>query len=277
MRLSPLPEPAAVARLITRRCGLRPTVGIILGSGFGAVADAVKVEVEFAFRELPGFPEGSVPGHSARLVLGHWQNVPVAVLKGRAHYYEGFELHEVTFPTRVLAALGITELLVTNAAGAINSRYRAGDFMVISDHLNFMGANPLRGPVAKDATRFVDLTRAYDVQLQRRLRSAAVAAGVRAHVGIYLAVSGPNYETPAEIRAFRRMGADAVGMSTVPEVMVARQCGLRVAGLSCLTNVAAGRGGRRQTVSHEEVLETTRQREGQAVQLIATYLQRRPS
>jgi len=276
MRRPSTPNPAITAALIRRRCPLLPTVGLILGSGFGALVKAVTVEAEFDFRDLPGFAVGSVPGHSPRLVLGQWQGVPLAVLLGRAHYYEGFDLAEVTFPTRVLAALGIAELLVTNAAGAINRRFRAGEFMVVSDHLNALGANPLRGPVAAGRERFVDLTQAYDLELQRRLRAAGKAVKARCHSGVYLAVSGPSYETPAEIRAFQRLGADAVGMSTVPEVIVARQCGLRVAALSCLTNAAAGQGKPGQVISHEEVLGMARQREQLATNLVGEFLRRAP-
>ena len=272
MRRTLTPDPDSTAQLIRRRCPLVPTVGLVLGSGFGPLADTVKPVAEFAFRDLPGFPVGSVAGHQPRLLLGHWQQIPVAVLRGRAHYYEGFELSEVTFPIRVLAALGAKQLLLTNAAGAINRRYRPGDFMVLSDHINALGANPLRGPVPKGRSRFVDLTQVYDPDLQKRLLRAARAVGARVHVGVYLAVSGPSYETPAEIRAFRRWGADAVGMSTVPEAIVARQCGLQVAGLSCLTNAAAGVGGPQQTVSHEEVLAMAQAREQVATRLVGSFL-----
>ena len=220
-RKSSLPSPAGTAALIARRCSLRPTLGIILGSGFGPVAEAVEVEKDFAYRDLPGFPVGSVAGHHGRLRLGRWHGVPVAVLQGRAHFYEGFSLEEVTFGTRVLAGLGVQTLLVTNAAGGIQPKLRPGDFMALSDHLNFMGANPLRGPELPGLPRFVDLTRAYDPELRTLLKRAAKVAGAKLREGVYLAVSGPSYETPAEIRAFARWGADAVGMSTVPEVIVA--------------------------------------------------------
>ena len=272
MRRTLSPDPNSTAELIRRRCPLVPTVGLVLGSGFAPLADTVVPVAEFAFRDLPGFPVGAVPGHQPRLLLGHWQQTAVAVLRGRAHYYEGFDLSEVTFPTRVLAALGVTQLLLTNAAGAINRRYRPGDFMVLSDHINGLGANPLRGPVRTGQNRFVDLTQVYDPELQQRLLRSARAVGARVHSGVYLAVSGPSYETPAEIRAFRRWGADAVGMSTVPEAIVARQCGVQVAGLSCLTNAAAGLGGPRQTVSHEEVLAMAQEREQVETRLVETFL-----
>jgi inosine/guanosine/xanthosine phosphorylase family protein len=273
-RRSSLPSPAGTAALIARRCPLRPTLGIILGSGFGPVAEAVSVEQEFAYRELPGFPVGSVAGHKGRLRLGYWHGLSVAVLQGRAHFHEGFSPEEVTFGTRVLAGLGVRTLLVTNAAGGIHPKLRPGDFMALGDHLNFMGANPLRGSELAALPRFLDLTRAYDPKLRRLLKQAAKAAGAKLREGVYLAVSGPSFETPAEIRAFARWGADAVGMSTVPEVIVARQCGLRVAGLSCITNAAAGLGGPKQTVTHHEVLELARAREAVATRLVGEFVRR---
>jgi purine-nucleoside phosphorylase len=178
-------------------------------------------------------------------------------------------MDEVTFPIRVLAAFGIQAVVLTNAAGAINSRYRPGDFMIVTDHLNFMGQNPLRG--APVATGFVDLSETYDSRLNRLFRKAARQAGLRLRSGIYVAVSGPSYETPAEIKAFARLGADAVGMSTVPEAIVAKQCGLRVAALSCLTNQAAGLNP--STISHAEVLAAGRRMQGEAVKLLARFVQ----
>lgn len=259
-------------RYIRRLCDFQPRVGLILGSGFGPAAEALETAHEFHYRDLPGFPVGKVPGHRGRLLLGTWNGVALAVLQGRAHYYEGFGMEEVTFPTRVLAGLGIHTLVATNAAGAINPRFRPGDFMVLSDHIHLMGVNPLKGMALPGMTPFVDLTQAYDVSLQRCLRSAARKVGARCHSGVYVAVSGPNYETPAEIRMFRKWGADAVGMSTVPEVLVARQYGLRVAGLSCLTNAAAGTSPGQSTVSHEEVLAMARQRQSAASQLLGHFL-----
>ena len=272
-----LPDPAATAALITKRTPLRPKLGIVLGSGFGAIAKRVTGGREFPYRDLPGFPVGSVPGHAGRLVIGEWLGILVALLAGRAHFYEGFDLAESTFSTRVLAALGLGTLLLTNAAGGINAKFRVGDFMALSDHINFMGTNPLRGPERAGLNRFVDLTEAYDPALRTELKAAAKgmkSPKVRCHEGVYLAVSGPSFETPAEIRAFRTLGADAVGMSTVPEAIVARQCGLKVAGLSCITNAAAGLGGKGQTVSHLDVLELARQREGVAADLVGKFVSR---
>jgi purine-nucleoside phosphorylase len=204
------------------------------------------------YSAIPGFPRLSVAGHSGKLCLAFLSKTPVVVLAGRAHYYEGHSIEAVTFSIRVLAALGIKAVLLTNAAGGVSSKFKRGDFMYVTDHINFMGINPLRGWGSTDLPRFVDLTDAYDVELNRMLKKAAEKAKARAYPGVYLAVPGPSYETPAEIRAFAKLGADAVGMSTVPEAIVARQCGLRVAGLSCITNLAAGRG--KGKLSHQEVL-----------------------
>lgn len=273
-RARELPAPSTTASLILRRTSLRPRLAIILGSGFGPVAEAVTAESEFAYRDLPGFPVGNAPGHAGRLRIGTWHSVPVAVLSGRAHHYEGFEPEEIAFGIRVVAALGVETLLVTNAAGGIDPRFRVGDFMILSDHINFLGMNPLRGPMSPDRASFVDMTEAYDPELRVDLRLAAKSVGLRPREGVYLAVSGPSFETPAEIRAFRSWGADAVGMSTVPEVIVARQCGLRVAGCSCITNAAAGLGGRHQKVSADEVLAVARSRERQACDWIGAFVQR---
>lgn len=245
---------------------------MILGSGFGPVQSASQEEVSFRFDELEGFPQPGVTGHAGRLVVGTLAGTPVVLLAGRAHFYEGYSLAEVTFPVRVLAALGIERLLITNAAGGLNPRFRPGDFMVVEDHLNFMGDNPLRGPAGLSGERFVDLTAVYDRGLRRDLLAAGRAAGLRVQRGVYLAVAGPSYETPAEIRAFRRLGADAVGMSSVPEAIVARQCGLRVAGLSCITNLAAGRSG--QPLCHAEVLAAAGRAGPNAVKLIGGFVQR---
>ena len=196
----------------------------------------------------------------------------MAVLAGRAHYYEGFDWPEVTMGVRVLAAMGVTELLLTNAAGGIRRGLEPGDFMAISDHINLTGANPLRGPVSQGHERFVDMTRAYDGALLGRMKQAGKDAGIEVADGVYAAVAGPSFETPAEIRAFGRMGADAVGMSTVAEAIVARQCGLRVAGLSCITNVAAGLAGKGQQVTHAEVLDVARSVATRATRLVKAWV-----
>jgi purine-nucleoside phosphorylase len=253
-----------VARL-NRQSQLRPALAIVLGSGFNHVLRELDVDAAIPYAKLPGFPKPSVAGHDGKLFIGRLGGTPVLVLSGRAHYYEGHSMERVTFAVRALAAFGIRDLLLANAAGGINRRFRPGDFMVLNDHINLMGVNPLRGEAVPGLPRFVDLTRTYDGGLNRLLRKAARGCGVRLHAGVYLAVSGPSYETPAEIRAFARLGADAVGMSTVPEAIVARQCGLKVAAVSCITNLAAGRS--RQALSHAEVLET-----GEKVKNLATLL-----
>ncbi len=242
---------AGLLKILT---SLRPTLGMVLGSGFSHLESELKIAREVPYAKLPGFPVTGVAGHQGRLLIGHLGQTPVVVLSGRAHYYEGHSLEVVTFAVRVLASFGVSDLLLTNAAGGINHHLRPGDFMVVTDHINFMGANPLRGETPPGLPQFVDLTRAYDSSLNGLLRQAALECSLSLHSGVYLAVSGPSYETPAEVRAFARLGADAVGMSTVPEVIVARQCGLRVAALSCITNQAAGINPR--PLSHNEVLQT---------------------
>jgi inosine/guanosine/xanthosine phosphorylase family protein len=232
---------------------LRPALAVVLGSGLVGAADQMRGAANLDYSELPGFPKPGVRGHPGKLLVGRLRGLPVFILLGRAHYYEGRSMDEIAFPIRALAACGVRAVLLTNAAGAINPKFRAGDFMAVSDHINFMGANPLRGA---GEGGFVDLTEAYDPALRRVVEGCGRDCGMRMRRGVYLAVAGPTYETPAEIRAFGRLGADAVGMSLVPETLVARQCGLRVAGLSCLTNLAAGLGA--EEVSHEETLRAAR-------------------
>jgi len=205
------------------------------------------------------------------LYFGKLGDTPVLVLSGRAHFYEGHSMERLTFAVRALGAFGIRDLLLTNAAGGINQKFRPGDFMVLTDHINFMGVNPLRGDAARGQPQFVDMTQVYDPKLNALLFQAARRCKMKLRSGVYLAVSGPSYETPAEIRAFARLGADAVGMSTVPEAMVARQCGLNVAGLSCITNPAAGRG--RSKLSHTEVLATAERVKVQAAELLKNFAQ----
>ncbi len=266
-----LRSPQSVAARLQRLCPLRPTLGLVLGSGFQHALSRLEVVAETPYRSIPGFPPVSVNGHAGKLVFGRLGALPVLVLSGRAHYYEGLSMAAITFPVRVLAALGIRHLLLTNAAGGINPRFRPGDFMSLSDHINLLPANPLCGPVPPGCQRFVDMTRTYDPGLNRLLRRAAKSIPVRLHTGVYLAVAGPCYETPAEIRAFARLGADAVGMSTVPEAIVARQCGLAVAGLSCITNLAAGRG--KVPLSHAEVLRVSERVEESAAELLQRFLE----
>jgi len=263
------PDPRTAAARLKKLSPLRPALAIVLGSGFHHVLSELQEEAEVPYRRLPGFPPTGVSGHAGKLLMGHLGGTPVIVLSGRAHYYEGHPMTEVTFAVRALAAYGIRDLVLTNAAGGVNRSFRPGDFMVLTDHINLMGTNPLRGEPVAGLPRFVDLTCAYDPGLNRLFYRAGRKRGVKLRSGVYLAVSGPSYETPAEIRAFARLGADAVGMSTVPEAIVARQCGLRVAAVSCITNLAAGRS--RGTLSHAEVLDTADRVGSVAAQLLKDF------
>ena len=254
MKVSSNANPELAARRLGTISPLRPTLAIVLGSGFHHALTALRVAGKVSCAKIPGFPKPTVSGHAGELYWGHLGKTPVLILSGRAHFYEGHSMERVTFAVRTLAAFGITDLLLTNAAGGINQKFRPGDFMVLADHINFMGVNPLRGPHQKGSPRFVDLTETYDKKLRELLFRAGKTAKLKLQRGVYLAVSGPNYETPAEIRAFASLGADAVGMSTVPEAIAARQCGLNVAAVSCITNLAAGIG--KEKLSHTEVLQT---------------------
>jgi purine-nucleoside phosphorylase len=232
---------------------LRPLLAMVLGSGFQHALAGLDVAREIAYGQIPGFPTVGVTGHAGKMVIGCFGKVPVVVLKGRAHYYEGHDMERLTFPIRVLAEMGVRTVLLTNAAGSVNRLYRSGDFMALTDHINFMGVNPLRGLVSPGLPQFVDLTRVYDRKLIDLARRSARVGRMRLHLGVYMAVSGPSYETPAEIRAFRQLGADAIGMSTVPEAIVARQCGLSVAAISCITNKAGG-DEKTGVLAHQDVL-----------------------
>ena len=244
----------AAAALLKKKSKLRPKLAIVLGSGFHHALTELRVDKKIPYPQIPGFPKPTVSGHAGELYFGYLGKVPVMILSGRAHYYEGHEMERVTFATRTLAAFGVTDLLLTNAAGGINKNFQAGDFMVLTDHINFMGTNPLRGQAISSLPRFVDLTEAYDKKLRELLFKAGKISQQKLRQGVYLAVSGPSYETPVEIRAFAKLGADVVGMSTVPEAIVARQCGMRVAAVSCITNLAAGIS--KEKLSHAEVLAT---------------------
>jgi purine-nucleoside phosphorylase len=239
---------------IQARAALRPIIGLVLGSGLGAFARTLDDATVIPFGQVPHFPTSTAIGHKGELVIGRARGVPLAVMAGRVHYYEGYTMAQVVFPVRVLARMGVTKLVLTNAAGSVNTNYRPGELMVIEDHINYMGANPMIGPNEEAlGLRFFDLSDAYDAGLRLVAEKACRAAGVVARKGVYIAFSGPSYETPAEIRMARVLGADAVGMSTVPEVIAARHLGLRVLGLSCLTNMAAGVIDKK--LDHVEVLE----------------------
>jgi purine-nucleoside phosphorylase len=252
---------------IGARTPLQPRIGLVLGSGLGAFADTLADATSIPFAEIPHFPASTVAGHGGALVVGRSQDVAVAVMKGRVHFYEGYSLAEVVFPVRVLAQLGAKTLVLTNAAGAVNTLFKPGELMLIEDHINFIG-NPLVGPnEASLGPRFPDMSEAYDRSLRGLAEAACAALGVCAHRGVYLALSGPSYETPAEIRMARVLGVDAVGMSTVPEVIVARHMGLRVLGLSCITNMAAGVSDAK--LDHSEVLATGERVKASLVQVLA--------
>jgi len=265
------PDPESVAALLRKRTTLRPTLGVVLGSGYQHVLHRVTIILEIPFAEIAGFPALSVAGHSGKFIVGYVSKAPVLVLSGRAHYYEGHSLEAVTFPVRVLKAFGVEDLLLTNAAGGIKKKFRAGDFMYLTDHINLMGVNPLRAMDLPGRSRFVDLTHTYDSHLNALLKQAGGKSGARMHPGVYLAVPGPSYETPAEIRAFERLGADAIGMSTVPEAIVARHCGLNVAAISCITNLAAGRSD--GALSHAEVLAAGERIKEVTAQLLEQFVQ----
>jgi purine-nucleoside phosphorylase len=263
-------EPGMAAERLKKLSKLRPRLGMVLGSGFHHVLQELEVDAEISYEKLPGFPPVGVKGHAGKLYIGKLGGTGVIILSGRAHFYEGHPMTLVTFAVRTLAAYGVSDLLLTNAAGGVKRSFRAGDFMILTDHINFMGTNPLRGAEIAGMPRFVDLTEAYDKRLRRMLERAAKACKLRLRSGVYLAVSGPSYETPAEIQAFGRLGADAVGMSTVPETIVARQCGVKVAAVSCITNLAAGRSG--EPLSHKEVLETAERVQSLAAQLLVNFV-----
>lgn len=248
------------AEAVRRRLTIQPRVGLILGSGLNAVAEAVQAETVVPYAEIPHFPQATVEGHVGRLVIGRLEGQGVMVMQGRAHYYEGYSMAEVTLPVRAMQLLGVEVLIVTNAAGGLNPAFHPGDVMVIRDHINLVGMaglNPLRGPnLDRFGPRFPDMSRAYDPDLRAMARAVAGQEGIPCHEGVYICLAGPSFETPADIRFLRIIGADAVGMSTVPEVTVARHGGMRVLGLSGISNVAVIDGEGETT--HEEVLETGR-------------------
>ena len=260
-------------RYVRSKSSIEPALGVILGSGLGHVVDAVEADVAIPYSDIPGARASTVLGHQGRLILGRAKGRQVAVMQGRVHFYEGYEMQEVMFLSRVLGRLGIKKLIVTNAAGGVNTSYKAGDLMLISDHINFMGANPLRGPnIAELGERFPDMTEAYPESLRAIAKEVAASIGLEVREGVYLALSGPTYETPAEIRAFRTLGADAVGMSTIPEVIAMSQMNIPVLGISCITNMAAGI--LKQKLTHQEVMDTTMRVQEEFTKLVLGVLER---
>jgi len=253
--------------VVRARVSLAPQVAIILGSGLGALAGEVRADAVVPYAEIPGFPRSTVEGHAGNLLIGRLEGRAVAVMQGRAHFYEGYSLADVVFPVRVIRALGARVLLVSNAAGGINRLWSSGDLMIIADHINFMGSNPLMGPNDPDlGPRFPDMSQAYDPDLIALAERAALAEGIAIRKGVYAGVHGPSYETPAELRMLRGWGADAVGMSTVPEVIAARHMGMRVLGITAITDMATGE--QIKTVTHEDVMAVAREIEPKFIRLV---------
>lgn len=253
--------------------GPTPRAGIVLGSGLGGLVDAMKVEAAAPYGEIPGFAKSTVEGHDGRLVIGTLGDVPVAVMQGRIHLYEGYPASQVVFPARVLVRLGADTLVVTNAAGSVNPEYSAKEIMLISDHLNMTGTNPLHGP--NDLAlgpRFPDMSDAYDLELRQHARETATDMGLTVREGVYAGLLGPSYETPAEVRMLGVLGADAVGMSTVLEVIAARHMGARVLGLSCISNQGAGLS--KEPLSHDEVKEAGAAVASDMITLIKSVVER---
>lgn len=244
------------ASFINEKLQQQPKIGLILGSGLGVLADDIENPVKIPYNEIPGFPVSTVEGHAGQLVCGQLSGVEVIAMQGRFHYYEGYSMDKVTFPVRVMKELGIERLIVTNAAGGVNESFEPGDLMIITDHINNMGTNPLIGPNdSRFGVRFPDMSEAYSKNLRGIAKEVAEKCNITIKEGVYVGNPGPVYETPAEVRMARTMGGDAVGMSTVPEVIVARHSGLEVLGISCISNMAAGILD--QPLSHDEVIETT--------------------
>lgn len=244
------------AEFILTKTKFKPEIGLILGSGLGAIADQIEDAEYYNYSEIPNFPISTVEGHAGKLVIGNFQGKQVVAMQGRFHFYEGYEMNDVTFPVRVMKLLGVKTLIVTNAAGAVNADFNPGDLMLITDHINLSGRNPLMGKNLDDfGPRFPDMSNAYDKDLRNKVKEIANNIGITLQEGVYAMFSGPTYETPAEVRMARILGGDAVGMSTAPEVVVANHCGLKVIGVSCMTNMAAGILD--QPLCHEEVMETS--------------------
>lgn len=264
-------QASEAARLITDRIPLRPAIAVVLGSGLGGFAAQLENATAIPFSEIPNFPQSTAPGHSGRLVAGMLGGIPVAVMQGRVHAYEGYSSAQVTFPVRVLGRLGIRKLILTNAAGGIRTSYTQGQLVLISDHINLSGSNPAVGPNDERlGLRFFDMGDAYSRRLRRLAQEVAAKDGLVLEEGVYVSVLGPSYETPAEIRAFRTLGADLVGMSTAQETIAARHMGIEVLGLSCVTNMAAGIQA--EPLTQEEVLETGKRVEERLARLLGRII-----
>jgi len=261
------------AKFILSKTELRPKIALVLGSGLGAFADEFETATKIPYAKIPHFPRSTAIGHAGQLVLGKVDGIAVAGMQGRVHVYEGYSAKQVAFPIRVFVRMGVKALIVTNAAGGIDLNYSEGALVALHDHINLQGANPLIGPNDdRFGPRFPDMTRAYDPEFRRFVAEAGEKLSLNLHEGVYLALAGPNYETPAEIHAFRTLGADLVGMSTVPEVLAARHSGIRVLGISCVTNMAAGITGK--TLSAEEVFKTGAKVKHQFIGLLRAIIPR---
>jgi purine-nucleoside phosphorylase len=259
------------AQFILAKTQLRPQIAIVLGSGLGAFADELSDAVKIPFGDIPNFPKSTAEGHAGKLVIGKVDGLPVAAMQGRVHFYEGYNMDAVIFPMRVLGRMGIKAAILTNAGGGISSKLEQGCLVVLNDHINMMGTNPLIGPNdPRYGLRFFDMTYAYDREYRQWTLAEGKRLKVNIHEGVYLAVTGPSYETPAEIRAFRTLGADVVGMSTVPEVIAARHMNIKVLAISCVTNLAAGTTD--QILDHKEVLEVGERIRGHFVALLRSVI-----
>ena len=261
------------AKLVLGKTKLRPQIALVLGSGLGDFADEFASATKIPYAKIPHFPRSTAIGHAGQLVIGKVGDVAVAAMQGRVHLYEGYSVKEVAFPIRVFARMGIKAVILTNAAGGINRNYAEGGLVVIRDHINLQGVSPLAGPNdERFGLRFPDMSQAYDREFHRFVTEEGKKLGLSMHQGVYVAVPGPSYETPAEIYSFRAIGADLVGMSTVPEVIAARHSGIRVLGISCVTNMAAGTTD--APLNHEEVLQTTKRVKSQFIALLRAVIPR---
>lgn len=250
---------------------VKPSIGVVLGSGLGAFAREIQVDVAIPFHDIPNFGSTSVEGHSGNLIFGNISGKNIVALQGRLHFYEGHSMDTVVFPTRTMALLGVQSLILTNSAGGLGDGMKSGDFMIIEDHINLFGTNPLMGPNMKElGPRFPDMTEAYDKKYVLQLEAIFKSKKIPYHKGVYAGVTGPTYETPAEVRFLKGIGCSAVGMSTVPETIAANHLGLRVAALSCITNLAAGLAGYKLT--HQEVTETAKRVEKDFSSILSTFI-----
>jgi purine-nucleoside phosphorylase len=266
-------QAAAAAKFVLSKTKLRPRIALVLGSGLGAFADEFANPTKIPYKNIPHFPQSTAIGHASQLVVGNIGDIPVAGMQGRVHLYEGYTAKQVAFPIRVFNRMGIKAVIVTNAAGGINLNYSEGALVAIRDHINLQSANPLIGPNDdRFGPRFPDMTHAYDPEFLRFVAEAGKKQNLNLHEGVYLALAGPNYETPAEIHGFRALGADLVGMSTVPEVIAARHSNMRVLGISCVTNMAAGVTGAALTA--EEVFATTARVKNNFIALLRAVIPR---